>query len=127
MPDEVHHFSKIAEELVGDLRGVAPNDPPRSKQRATQPLAALIEQLLVEHQIGRASPEHALREQWAAIVGAANASYSHPVRIERARLLVLAAHAVVRNELFLHREEIVTRIRRVPGCEAVKSLNLRTG
>ena len=38
-----------------------------------------------------------------------------------------AAHAVVRNEIFHHREEILQRLRQVPGCEALKSLNIRAG
>jgi hypothetical protein len=128
MADAPHPFSKLAEDLVGDLRGIPSDDPPRSKKRATQPLAAVLEQLLVKHQIGRSSPEQAIRDHWPELVGVANATYSHPARIEsRGKLTVLAAHAVVRNELFLHREEIVARIRKLPGCEAVKSLNLRTG
>ncbi|MBI5769288.1 MAG: DUF721 domain-containing protein [Verrucomicrobia bacterium] len=127
MPEQPHQFSKLAEELVGDLRGIPSDDPPRSKKRATQPLAAVVEALLVKHQIGRPSPEQSIRDRWAEIVGAANATYSHAARIERGRLVVFAAHAVVRNELFLHREHIVARIRQLPGCESVKSLNLRAG
>jgi hypothetical protein len=124
---EPHQFSRIAEELVGDLRGVAFDEPKRSKQRATQSLATVVEQLLQKHQIGRESPEHTLRAQWPEIVGPANASYSHPAMIERNRLIVLAGHAVVRNELFHHRDEIVARIRKLPGCECVKALILRNG
>lgn len=126
-PDEPHAFSKLAENLVGDLRGIAPDDPPRAKKRATRPLAELIEQLLQENRIGRSSPEQNIRDRWPELVGAANAAYSHPVRIERNRLLVLASHSVVRNELFHHREEIVARIRKLPGCTDVKALNLRCG
>ncbi len=127
VPDQPHQFSKLAEELVADLRGIASDEPPRSKKRATQPLAAVVEQLMVQHRIGRPSPEQAIRELWPKLVGVANAAYSHPARIERGRLTVLAAHSVVRNELFHHREEIVARIRKLPGCEGVKSLNLRAG
>ena len=127
MADQPHQFSKLAEALVGDLRGVAPEDPARSRKRPTRPLAELIEELLQKNQIGRSSPEQTIRDRWIEIVGAANASYSHPARIERNRLIVLAAHAVVRNELFHHREEIVTRIRKLPGCADVKALNLRAG
>jgi hypothetical protein len=127
MPDQPHPFSKLAEELVGEFRGIPTEEPRRSVKRATQPLHAVIEQLLQKHQIGRSSPEQTIRDQWPALVGAANASYSHPARIERNRLIVLAAHSVVRNELFLHREEIVARIRKLPGCGIVKSLNLRAG
>lgn len=125
--DEPPTFSKLAEELVGDLRGIAPDDPPRAKRRATQSLAAVVEQLMVKHQIGRASPEHTIREHWAELVGTANAAYSHPAMIERGKLTVLVSHAVVRNELFLSRDEIAARIRQLPGCESVKNLNLRAG
>lgn len=127
MPDAPYSFSKIAEELVGDLRGVPSDEPARSVRRPTQPLATVLEELLQKHQIGRESPEQTIRDNWVTLVGATNAMYSHPARIERSRLTVLAAHAVVRNELFHHRAEIVRRIRELPGCGEVKSLNLRAG
>lgn len=127
MPDQPHAFSKLAEELVCDLRGVPNEDPRRARNRATQSLSPLLEELLQKHQIGRESPEHTIREQWRSIVGPANAGYSHPAMIERNRLVVLASHAVVRNELFHHRDEIVARIKKLPGCDHVKALNVRAG
>ncbi len=122
-----HSFSRIAEELVGDLRRVPFDDPKRAKKRPTQPLAALIEDLLQKNQIGRSSPEQTIRDNWPQLVGPGYAGHSHPARIENKRLVVLVAHSVVRNELFLHRESIVARIRALPGCADVKSLNLRVG
>jgi hypothetical protein len=127
MPDQPHVFSKLAEELVGDLRGVEFDEPRRSYKRPTKDLAAVVEELMVKHQIGRPSAEQSIRDRWPELVGAANAGYSHPARIERGRLIVLAAHSVVRNEIFLHREEIVQRIRKLAGCEGVRSLNIRAG
>jgi hypothetical protein len=128
MPEkQPHHFSRLAEELVADLRGIASDEPKRAKKRETQPLGTLMEQLLQKHQIGRSTPEHTIREHWAEIVGPANAAYSHALAIERHRLTVLTSHAVVRNELFHHRDEIVARIKKLPGCADVKSLNLRAG
>jgi len=121
------HFSKIAETLIGDLRGVPTHEPARARRRPTQSLATLVEELLQKHKVGREAPEHTIREHWAALVGAANASYSQPSVIERNRLIVLASHSVVRNELFHHREGIVERIRKLPGCEHVKTLILRQG
>ena len=127
MPESPHTFSKLAEELVGDLRGIPHSEPKRAKSRPTQPLATLVEQILDKHRIGRDAPEHTIRDHWAEIVGSASAAYSHPARLERNLLTVLAAHAVVRNELFLHRDEIVARIRKLPGCSKVKAINLRVG
>jgi len=127
MPDQPHQFSKLAEELVGDFRGIASDEPRRSKKRPAQSISTVVEQLMVKHQIGRPSAEQAIRDRWPELVGEANASYSHAARIERNRLVVFAAHSVVRNELFLNRDEIVARIRKIPGCETVKSLHLRAG
>jgi hypothetical protein len=127
MAEELHPFSRLAEELVGELRGVPYDEPKRSKKRVTQPLATVVEQLMQAHQIGRSSPEQTIRDHWTTLVGAANATYSHAVRIEKNRLLVLTLHAVVRNELFHHRDQIVARIRQLPGCAEIKSLNLRNG
>jgi hypothetical protein len=124
---EPRAFSRIAEELVGDLRGVAFDEPARARKRPTLPLGELVERILQENRIGREAPEHTLRDRWVEIVGSANASYSHPARLERNILTVLAAHSVVRNELFHHRAEIVARIRRLPGCENVRAINLRAG
>ena len=127
MPDQPHQFSKLAEELVGDLRGVPFAEPRRQVKRPTQKLAGLIEDLMVKYQVGRPSAEQTIRDHWAELVGGPNAAYSHAVRVERGRLVVLAAHSVVKSELFHHREEIVQRIRQLPGCEGIKSLNLRAG
>ena len=128
MANEPHTFSKLAEELVGEFRGVAFDEPRRCKKRPTLALAGLVESILTQHQIGRDSAEHTIRAQWPALVGPANASYSHAVRIEREkRLVVHVAHSVVRNELFMHRSEIVARIQQLPGCAGIKELNLRAG
>ena len=54
--------------------------------------------------------------------------YKRQVRIdERGRLVVHATHAVVRNELFLNRAEIIDRISRIPGCASIKHLHLSQG
>lgn len=128
MPEKPpHEFSRLAQDLVADLRGVDSEEPRRARKRPTVELNAVLEQLLQKYQIGRSTPEQTLREHWPEIVGAANAAYSHAVAIERNRLTVLVSHAVVRNELFHHRDEIVERLKKYPGCGDVKSLNLRSG
>ncbi len=120
-------FSKIAEELIGDLRGIDSSEPARTKRRPTVELAPLIEQLLQKHQIGRESPEQTIRDHWREVVGPSNAVHSHAARLERNMLTVLVPHAVVRNELFHHRPQILAKLRQLPGCEGIKGLVLRAG
>ena len=126
--DSPQSFSRHAEKLIADLRRIPDETPDRMRKRPTRELASLVEDLLVKHQIGRDSPEQTIRDNWAEIVGPANAHYSHATQIDaRGRLTVLASHAVVRNELFLHRKLIAEKIRKLKGCSHVRDLSIRAG
>jgi len=126
MSDEPKEFSRAVENLIAGFREL-PEDPGRSKRRKAQDLGGLIDELLVKYRIGHDSIEHRIREQWPELVGVANASYSHPVVVERNLLVVLVSHSVVRNELFFHRDAITGKIRQLPGCGHIKGLALRAG
>ncbi len=123
--DEPKEFSREVENLIAGFRGL-PEDEGRSKRRKTQDLGPLIDELLVKYRISHDSLEHSIREKWPELVGVANASYSHPLVVERNLLVVLVSHAVVRNELFMHRESIMEKLRKLPGCAAIKGLALRS-
>lgn len=124
--DNPKEFSREVENLIAGFRGL-PEDDSRSKRRQTVDLARLIDELLVKYRISHDSIEHSIREKWPELVGVANATYSHPLVVERNQLVVLVSHAVVRNELFHHRASILEKLRKLPGCGAIKSLALRTG
>ena len=127
MPDkEPKEFSRAVENLIADFRGV-PDDKGRSRKRAATEMAAMIDELLVKYRISHDSVEHSIREKWRDLVGTANAAYSHPLTVERNLLVVLVSHAVVRNELFMHRDSILAKLRKLPGCGEIKGLNLRSG
>ena len=123
---EPKEFSRAIENLIAGFRDL-PEDPGRSKRRKTVDLSSLIDELLVKHRISHDSLEHSIRDQWPALVGVANASYSHPLVVEKNLLVVLVSHAVVRNELFQHKSAILEKLRKLPGCDGIKGLALRTG
>jgi hypothetical protein len=128
MQGEPHRFSRQVEDLIASLRRIPSEDPSHLRRRPTQPLSEVIESLRNKHGIGRPTAEQAIRDVWPDIVGQANAAYSHAIRIdERSRLVVQASHAVVRNELFLNRAEILERVHKVPGCSAIRQLHLIQG
>lgn len=126
MTKESKEFSHEVENLIASFRGM-PEDESRARNRKTQDLGALIDELLVKYRISHDSLEHSIREKWVELVGAPNAAYSHPVVVERGQLLVLVSHAVVRNELFHHRLQILEKLRKLPGCGGIKGLTLRAG
>lgn len=130
MPSDAEptRFSRTAEDLIASLRRLPVESNPRTRRRPTQGVATLVNELVVRHGIGIETPEQAIREQWAAIVGPANAAYSHPFQIDpKGRLIVVTSHAIVRNELFLHRTTITNKVQQVPGCSAVREIFLRSG
>ena len=128
MPREPYQFSKAAEELIGDLRGVPFTEPRKMKRRATCELAPLVQELLAKHHIGQHSPEDSIREHWTEIVGHANAAYARAAQIDtRCRLVILASHSTVRSELFLFRKAILEKIQQLPGCGHIRSLLIRAG
>ena len=123
---EPKEFTRAVENLIAGFRHL-PTDDSRSKRRKSVDLGALVDELLLKYRISHDSLEHSIREKWPELVGVANASYSHPVVVERNLLVVLASHAVVRNELFHHREVILAKLKKLPGCEHIKGLALRAG
>jgi hypothetical protein len=128
MDREPHRFSRLAEDLVASFRRVPSEDPQRGRRRPSKPVADIMDELRSKHGIGRTTTEQAIRDAWPSLVGAANAAYSHAVRIdERQRLIVQTSHAVVRNELFMAKDTILERLRALPGCAQVKRLHLVQG
>ena len=126
MSDDPKKFPRAVENMIADFLSV-PREGGFSRKRPTLDVNTWIQQLLNKHQIGRESPEHTIREHWKEIAGS-NAHYSHPAQIDtRGRLVVLASHSVVRNELFHHRALIVEKIRLLPGCEHIREINVRAG
>src|SRR6478609_997554 len=126
MSEEPKEFSRAIENLIAVLREL-PEDRGRSKRRKATELGPLIDELLVKHRISHDSLEHSIRDKWVELVGAANASYSHPLVVEKSLLVVLVSHAVVRNELFQHKDAIMAKLRKLPGCDGIKGLALRSG
>lgn len=123
-----HSFSRLAEEVIADFRGIPLDTPKRMKRRETKALAPMLEELLVKYHIGSRSPVDEIRDHWASFVGTANQSYSHPVEIDkRGHLVVLVSHAIVRNELFMHRTAILEKVKSLPGCGQVRDLRFRAG
>ncbi len=123
---EPKELSRAVENLIAGLRDL-PEDTSRARNRKASELTSLIDELLVKHRISHDSLEHSIRAKWAELVGVANAAYSHPLVMEKKLLVVLVSHAVVRNELFLHKDAIVEKLRQLPGCADIKGLALRSG
>ncbi len=120
-------FGRDVENLIAALRGL-PED--RSRSIIREPLSAdrLMGQVLEKYRLGGKTPEDTIMENWSGLVGAANAEYSHLMRIdERKRAIIGVSNPIVRQELFFHRKEVLDRLRKLPGCGQVRAVILRAG
>lgn len=122
-------FSKLAEELIGDLRGIETTEPKRQVKRATKSAADVIEALVNKYHLGdQASPEQAIRDRWPELVTPTLAAYSHVVEITKSGwLMVMVSNAVAKQELTNNRRMFLRKIKAVPGCAHIKGLNFRAG
>lgn len=122
------HFSKVAEDLIGSLRRIPSEDSGNPRRRPVREISDLIGDIRLKYGIGLETPEQIIREHWVSIVGPANAAYSHASQIDpKGRLIVTTSHAIIRNELFLHRRAIVEKLQKLPGCEKIREIHLRAG
>ncbi len=122
-------FSKLAEELIGDFRGLDGTQPPRQVKRPTKSAADVIEAIVNKYHLGdEASPEQAIRDRWPELVTPTLAAYSHVVEITKSGwLMVMVSNAVAKQELSNNRRLFLRKIKGVPGCSHIKGLNLRAG
>lgn len=122
-------FSKLAEEMIGDFRGVKTSEPRRQVKRRTQPAADVIEAIVNKYHLGdEASPAQAIRDRWPELVTPTLAAYSHVVEISKSGwLMVMVSNAVAKQELSNNRRLFLRIIQAVPGCSHIKGLNLRAG
>jgi hypothetical protein len=122
-------FSKLAEELIGDFRGLDTTEPRRQVKRPTQAAANVIEAIVNKYHLGdEASPEQAIRDRWPDLVTPTLAAYSHVVEISKSGwLMVIVSNSVAKQELSNNRRQFLARIKAVPGCAHIKGLNLRAG
>lgn len=120
-------FSRQIENMIADLRGV-PVDDSHSRLRDTRPVGELTEHLLHKHRIGMKTPEEAIRDAWVEIVGAPNAEYCHPLRVDRDRvLLVGVSNPIVRQELLFHKAVVLQRVKAIPACAHITDVLFRAG
>ncbi|MCC5023499.1 MAG: DUF721 domain-containing protein [Candidatus Synoicihabitans palmerolidicus] len=124
-PDQ---FSKLAQELIGDLRGIETIEPRRQVKRATRPASDIIEAITGKYGLGHSSPEQSLRDRWPALVTPVLARYSHVVEISKSGwLVIMVSNSVAKQELSNNRRIFLPKIKGVPGCDGIKGLSFRAG
>ncbi len=126
MVDKRYQFSRQAENLIANLRGVPEDYSPIVRE--TVDMGLVFDRILHRYKIGVESLEDRVREQWRQIVGADNAGHCNPVRIEREKTLVIAvSNPIIRQELQFNQSIILQNLKSVKDGGRIRNLIFRSG
>ena len=97
------------------------------KQRAssTKAISEAIQELTQSFGIDKKLRQYEAVTRWASIVGPQIAGETEPQKIEKGLLLVRVRKGVWRNELSMRKAEIIAKINKAIGIEAVKDIKFQ--
>lgn len=126
MADKPYKFSRRAENLIANLRGVPEDYSPIV--RDTVDMGTVFDKILTRYKIGVDSLEDRIREKWTKIVGLENAGHCNPVRIEREITLVIAvSNPIIRQELQFNQAIVLRNLNSIKDGNRIRNLVFRSG
>jgi len=91
----------------------------------TEKLGALIRNYVRDNQLERKLTEVDIISSWTGLLGKTVASYTQELRIRNGTLFVKISSPVVRNELFMMKEEIRKRLNERAGTDIITQIVFR--
>ena len=126
MADKPYQFSRQAENLIANLRGVPENFSPIVRE--TVNMDVVFDKILRKYKIGVESLEDRIREKWIQIVGPANANHCHPIRIENESVLFIAvSNPIIRQELQFNQAIILRNLACIENGKRIRRIVFRSG
>jgi predicted nucleic acid-binding Zn ribbon protein len=95
------------------------------RRSVTQSLGDVLRDYIRENNIERKLKETDIVNSWEQVLGKTIAHYTRNVAIKNRILYVEISSAVVKNELFLIREEIVKKLNEKAGEELISKIVFR--
>ncbi|MDE0767774.1 MAG: DUF721 domain-containing protein [Opitutaceae bacterium] len=126
MSKKAYKFSRRAENLIANLRGVPENYSPIGRE--IREMGGIFDKILDRYKIGVESLEDRIRENWEQIVGAPNAQHCNPVRIERENTLIIAvSNPIIRQELQFNQSHLLKNLRSIEKGNRIRYVVFRSG
>jgi hypothetical protein len=113
--------------LIASFRDV-PEDTSLLGNFGAASFGSLVETLVEKYHIGKSTPEEAIQENWARIVGPLFAKRCRPERVDASgALIVQVPNATVRRELIFSEGRILTALGSIQGCQHINRVVLKAG
>jgi hypothetical protein len=112
--------------LLAQFRNVRHWEP-HASGRNLKPIHGTVERLMRKWNLGELIPaEQTIIRHWKELLGPERAQRCQPVRIAGdTRLVVAVAHPVLRQELEFEKRNILRKLRALPGCESIHSIQFQ--
>ena len=112
--------------LLAQFRNVRHWEP-NASVRNLKPIHGTVERLVRKWNLGELIPaEQIIIRQWKELLGSDRAQRCQPVRITGGtRLIIAVAHPVLRQELEFEKRAILRKLRALPGCESIHSIQFQ--
>lgn len=92
------------------------------RRNNTQSLSEVLKEFIKENRLDRKLKEIDIVEGWENLLGKTIAHYTRNIYIRNQVLYVDISSAVVKNELFMMRDEICRRINEQAGSDVIKTI-----
>ncbi|MCH2615131.1 MAG: DUF721 domain-containing protein [Opitutales bacterium] len=126
MADKPYQFSRQADNLIANLRGVPDDFSPIVRE--TVNLDGVFDKILRKYKIGVESLEDQIREKWIQIVGPANSIPCNPIRIENNSVLFIAvSNPIIRQELQFNQAIILRNLACIENGNQIRRIVFRSG
>lgn len=92
------------------------------RRSETQHVGQILEDLLSEFQLGRKIKEARILNAWDEVVGSYIRSHTVKTYIRNSILFVEFDSAVIRNELFMMREQLTAKLNEAAGSKVIEKI-----
>ena len=117
---------RSVQELLSAFRSL-PTSEARPVGPDAKPVGEAIAEVVKHYALDEPRPEQRIVENWTAIVGEAFAGRCGPKRITHdGKLVIQVMGATARQELAFRKRDILTAVRKLPGCRIIKAITFVT-
>ena len=95
------------------------------RRKQTQHIGEILKEFINVMKISRKMNEMRVINGWENLVGKQISKYTSQVSIKNRTLFVSLTSSVIRNELFLHREQLLKNINESAGMQLIEQIVLR--
>jgi predicted nucleic acid-binding Zn ribbon protein len=116
-----------ARQITADFQARRDREQRRHYARKPKKIADVLAQLITARGYGRTQSDANLAAAWQHAAGATLAQYTHPGRIRRGTLEVVASNSIIVQELTFQKQQILSKLQAELPDARIRDIRFRIG